>query len=75
MPGRQFLVAGFGGEITLSEDNRDLVLQYSRIGLSFHSGVWSFFRAIKYYCFTHRRFVGWIYRMENIVGSCLLMKL
>ncbi len=31
----QFIIAGFGGEITLSEDNRDLVLQYSRTWVEF----------------------------------------
>jgi len=31
----QFMVAGFGGDMTLSEDNRELVLQYSRTWVEF----------------------------------------
>jgi Icc-related predicted phosphoesterase len=31
----QFMVAGFGGEVNISEDNRDFVLQYSRTWVEF----------------------------------------
>lgn len=31
----QFMVAGFGGDLTLSDDNRDFVLQYSRTWVEF----------------------------------------
>jgi len=31
----QFMVAGFGGDMTFSEDNRELVLQYSRTWVEF----------------------------------------
>jgi Icc-related predicted phosphoesterase len=31
----QFMVAGFGGDMTLSDDNRDFVLQYSRNWVEF----------------------------------------
>ncbi len=31
----QFMVAGFGGDITYNDDNRDLVLQYSRTWVEF----------------------------------------
>ncbi len=31
----QFMVAGFGGDMTLSDDNRDFVLQYSRTWVEF----------------------------------------
>lgn len=31
----QFMVGGFGGEVNISEDNRELVLQYSRMWVEF----------------------------------------
>ena len=65
-----FSVAGFGGEITISEDQRELTLQYSKPWAEFSLRRLEFFPGKKYCCFIRLPSAVWMCPMESTMGCC-----